>query len=376
MNRIKAYKQNYSQPEAPQGLVTSKGFMDNLEIEARKSASRSLSSMSFPGGASDDAHAITKHDVLIARRVPHDGINNPGSALMNHPNTQLLSSFSGMNMEGKTSDQVQREVYAAGISVTEQRYGDQKGDSGIAFVIGGAYSVRNTGSYVIHPGQLVQARVPRVSKAPNGQVIDLSEKVPHKRNTSYPQDKHPWVLEPFDPLDFTPQLETLATQVVRPKQSGGVSDASLTEFLSRPGQFRELPSDQSSAFAMKFGVAYIYAQMRLANGTALGDVNRELQELGFIDSPTGLTDTGKDAMRRVFGVHNPKVSDRAATVQDISTASGNGNLELASLLANGLKMLFGGVCDEVHEKQGRCIGKAYTSGGPGELFGLVWGATH
>lgn len=238
-----------------QGEISGQAYLDPREMATRK-RDAATNAVNTYGGYDKNNLSLKTGELMIGRRTAPP-----------MKNAQLgYSSMNAFNFEGfHTDEQIMRAHKFIGVVKTdeeleENNYGQLPGSEGAAVLLAGSYTITNNNSQgqTIPAGGILAWQIP-----PSGltrrhfDVNQAGVRMYKGEPMGTPYTKALIEVVPFDPSDFSMQLEGAAVLFGIPKAQGGVSDATLEDFQNSQ---RKAPTDrpwttlQEEALGWKFGL--------------------------------------------------------------------------------------------------------------------------
>jgi hypothetical protein len=346
-------------PLVSQAEITGKAQPDLHSLRQR---AYTQGRQAYEGGSIDANLAIMPGELLVARK----NCRNTSGAYGRF-NQCGFTSVAGITTDDKNPEELMRDLTFLGVAKSEYQYGGENLfgtdplDHGFGYLISGSITIINTGTQDIHAFDQLAIRVPpypqgdpRSQGTPGSYAIDtgLNPLRPVNR-IGTPNGKPLFMIERFDPCDFTFQVAGSFELIKKTKANGGIEGITFQDFFNRNNDAsRKLSSAQEEAFGYVYGLLTV---ARIANPT-----------IKYIKKNGKVTAAGvaflKDVYgRNVFPGSNPGFEDNRA-----------GNLlgkskEIEKFLKDHIfDLLCGSIGGSIAAKNARRIGTAIGSAKPGQ----------
>ncbi len=259
--------QSLYNPIMQMGVVPGKAFPDHLLIDERMANADdpAVAVNCYNGGGQERNHDILMGDCVFGQK----GVRSP-EMMLGHPNEVVTATVAGLYIpDFGCQHTAERQVYFVGVSQTDYRYsGNPSGSSlqadpehGIATVKTGTCSVINNGPFVQYAGGYVMYRYPPSTWSPYD-MVEGDNKFGDQINRRVRAGDQPTRLRPelvpYDYADFTTEIDGAHYLMMTPcgtNRVHGISDLTLSEFLSRKGitDSTNFSAEQEVAGGHKFG---------------------------------------------------------------------------------------------------------------------------
>lgn len=366
--------------EVPQSEVTGQGPFDWRVIQARADFNkRNLQRNECYPGVSKENLGILRGEYLLARRHCQNTL------------VKNVSVFSSLNGEWwgrhKGMGILKRHYEPIGMAKVDHHYNtesrDYQNDNFVSWIASGSCKLnRNTGSQIIPAGSLVYLDFPstplrniRESKALTKQDV----RSPNNPGAGMPNGKFVLVTKPFDPKDFSAQLETYALLFNRSKggPQRGISDLKFVDSYLKKDT---LTSAQSASAALFYGIFGIWAAVHdVLKSKNLHNTPAKtvLENIGIFsrDKSDDAKACVKNVMLQHYGVGYAQIQkkfqeDHPAAFKDgkLMTLDEKSTIETqyAYLHMDALSNIFGAIGEAAAEENRWIAGKCLEDSAPGK----------